>query len=213
MADKIRIGVVDIYPIFREGVVRALRRSGNLTVVAEAASASEAESIAPKCDVLLLEGAVPGSLDVAKRILQNSPHTKVVFLSANQDAEHAGQALREGVHGYLLKEITGSDLIRALAAVHAGAREIASDLAWRLLTQAKAVVPTSLESMRAHSTREQQVLDHASKGLTNAEMASLLGLSISTIKRHKTRVFRQMGVHNRLQAIVAAVDGRKPKLT
>ena len=213
MPEAIRVGVVDIYPIFRDAVVRALRGSRAFHVIGEGVSAADAESLAPKCDVLLIEGAVPGSIPAVRRILQYVPATKIVFLSAEQDDEHAGQALHEGVHGYLMKQITGSDLIRALTVVHAGARQITSDLAWRLITQSKAVVPRTLDRITALSTREQQVLGHTLKGLTNLEMAKLLGMSISSVKRYKTRMFRQMGVRNRVQAIINFADAKSTRLT
>ena len=207
MVDKIRIGIVDVYPIFRDGVVQAIARAENLTVVAAGSTAEDARRLAWRCDVLLLEPAVPGSLDLAKEILEHT-NTKVVFLSAHVDDEHAKDALHLGVHGYLIKEVTGTELVNALRAVHSGARHIPTDLAWRLLgpteVKRKPVQPLGI--------REQQVLDHTSKGLTNAQVAGLLGLSVSTIKRYKTRLFRRIGVRNRLEALAKVGDIKKPRL-
>ena len=90
MADKIRIGIIDVYPIFRAGVVQAIARSDTLTVVATGGTADEARRLAWRCDVLVLEPAVPGSLGLAKDLLENT-RTKVVFLSARVDDEHAMQ--------------------------------------------------------------------------------------------------------------------------
>jgi two-component system, NarL family, nitrate/nitrite response regulator NarL len=196
VADKIRIGIIDVYPIFRAGVVQAIARSDALTVVATGGTAVDARRLAWRCDVLVLEPAVPGSLRLAKDLLENTK-TKVVFLSASLDEEHAKDALRLGVHGYIIKEVTGSELVGALAAIHSGARHIPADLAWRLLGPSGARAKPAL----ALDIREQQVLDHTAKGLTNAQVAGLLGLSISTIKRYKTKVFRRIGVRNRLEAI------------
>ena len=91
MADKIRIGIVDVYPIFRDGVAQAIARANDLTVIAAGGTADDARRLAWRCDVLLLEPAVPASLDLAKEILE-STNTKVVFLSARLDDEHAFQA-------------------------------------------------------------------------------------------------------------------------
>ena len=208
MVDKIRIGIVDVYPIFRDGVVQAIARAENLTVVAAGSTAEDARRLAWRCDVLLLEPAVPGSLDLAKEILENT-NTKVVFLSARVDDEHAKDALHLGVHGYLIKEVTGTELVNALRAVHSGARHIPADLAWRLLG------PTEVKrkSMQPLGIREQQVLDHTSKGLTNAQVAGILGLSVSTIKRYKTKLFRRIGVRNRLEALAKVGHIKKPRLS
>jgi two-component system invasion response regulator UvrY len=208
VVDKIRIGIVDVYPIFRDGVVQAIARAENLTVVAAGSSSEDARRLAWRCDVLLVEPAVPGSLDLAKEILEHT-NTKVVFLSACVDDEHAKDALHLGVHGYLIKEVTGSELVNALRAVHSGARHIPTDLAWRLLgpteVKRKPVQPLGI--------REQQVLDHTSKGLTNAQVAGLLGLSVSTIKRYKTKLFRRIGVRNRLEALAKVGQIKKPRLS
>jgi two-component system, NarL family, nitrate/nitrite response regulator NarL len=203
VVDKVRIGIVDIYPIFRDGVVQAIARAENLTIVATGSTAEEARRLAWRCDVLLLEPAVPGSLALAKEILEHT-NTKLVFLSARVDDEHAKDALRLGVHGYLVKEVTGTELVSAVRAVHSGARHIPADLAWRLLG------PTEVKrkSAQALGIREQQVLDHTSKGLTNAQVAGILGLSVSTIKRYKTKLFRRIGVRNTLEAL-AKVDSTR----
>jgi len=208
VGDKIRIGIVDVYPIFRDGVAQAIARAENLTVVAAGSTADDARRLAWRCDVLLLEPAVPGSLDLAKEILEHT-NTKVVFLSARVDDEHAKDALHLGVHGYLIKEVTGTELANALRAVHCGARHIPADLAWRLLG------PTEVKrkSMQPLGIREQQVLDHTSKGLTNAQVAGILGLSVSTIKRYKTKLFRRIGVRNRLEALAKVGHIKKPRLS
>ena len=208
MVDKIRIGIVDVYPIFRDGVVQAITRAEHLTVVASGGTAEDARRLAWRCDVILLEPAVPGSLDLAKEILENT-NAKVIFLSARLDDEHAKDALHLGVHGYLVKEVTGTELVGALSAVHSGARHIPSDLAWRLLGPAE----VKRKSMQPLGIREQQVLDHTSKGLTNAQVAGLLGLSVSTIKRYKTKLFKRIGVRNRLEALAKVGHIKKPRLS
>ena len=208
MVDNIRVGIIDVYPLFREGVVQAVTRADSLTVAAVGSTAEDARRIAWRCDVLLVEPAVPGSLAVAKEVLDNT-HAKVVFLSASVDEEHVRDALHLGVHGYIIKEVTGTELVSTLRMVHSGARHIASDLAWRLLGPSDAI----LKPAQPLGIREQQVLDHTSKGLTNEQVAGVLGLSVSTIKRYKTRLFRRIGVRNRLEAMAKVATARKPRVT
>jgi DNA-binding NarL/FixJ family response regulator len=205
MADPLRLAIVDNYPIFRDGVVQVLRRHKNILVVAEGATAKEAEQFAgnKRIDMLLLEVAVPGSLRAAQAIMRAHPTVKVVFLASTEDEEHATQALRAGAHGYIMKGITGPDLIKAIKAVHSGERFISSDLAWRLVTKPAPPPGQLADTGKPLSLREQQVLDHTSKGLTNQEIASVLGLAVSTIKYYKTLAFKKMGVRNRVEAIFA----------
>lgn len=201
MADKIRIGVVDIYPIFREAIVRAVARAEDLLVVEVGESAEDASRIASRCDVLLMEAGVPNSLDAAEKILDTTPSAKILFLSAVEDDEHASQALHLRVHGYLLKGVTGTELVTALRAAHRGVRQITPDLAWRLVQQSRAARPVARTSTQALTVREQEVLNHLSQGLTTKQVALSLGLSLSSIKRYRTKLFRKLEVRNRLRAI------------
>jgi DNA-binding NarL/FixJ family response regulator len=200
---SIRIAVVDNYPIFRQGVVQALRGDKNFVMVAEGATAKDAERFVTETalDVLLLEVAVPGSLKVAETVLGSHQNLKVVFLAAEEDPEHATRALHAGAQGYIMKGITGRELVNAIITVNGGGRYITTDLAWRLITN------PALHSTAPHlNIREQQVLDYASRGLTNREISSTLGLGVSTIKHYKSVAYKKVGVRNRVQAIF--VTGR-----
>jgi two-component system, NarL family, nitrate/nitrite response regulator NarL len=207
MSDELRVAIVDNYPIFRDGMVQALQRGEGTLVVAEGATADEAELIAreKKPDVLLLEAAVPGSLKAAQAILQAHPKIKVIFLASIEDHEHAALAVQAGIHGYILKGITGPELERTLKAVQRGERYITPDLAWRMVTRPEPHVAARDASRKSNlSIREQQVLDCTSRGLTNQEIARTLGLALSTIKYYKTLAFRKVGARNRMEAIVAS---------
>lgn len=205
MADKLRIAVVDKYPIFRTGVVQALRRDKNIVVVAEGGSAEEAVQCAGSKDphIMLLESAVPGSLKAVQAVLRANRNVKIIFLASTEDQEHVTRALHAGVHGYIMKGVTGRELVKAIKAVHSGERYITPALAWHLITQPTPVTTRRDGEVRPLlSIREQQVLDCTKKGLTNHEIASILGLAVGTIKYYKTLAFKKIGVRNRLEAIV-----------
>jgi len=205
MADKLRIAVVDKYPIFRTGVVQALRRDKNIVVVGEGGSAEEAIQCAGSKDphIMLLESAVPGSLKAVQAIAQANRNVKIIFLASTEDQEHVTRALHAGVHGYIMKGVTGRELVKAIKAVHSGERYITPALAWHLITQPTPVTTRRDGEVRPLlSIREQQVLDCTKKGLTNHEIASILGLAVGTIKYYKTLAFKKIGVRNRLEAIV-----------
>ena len=206
MVDRFRIAIVDVYPLFREGVVHVIRRDKNLIVVGEGTTVEDAEQLVreKKPDVLLLEVAVPGSLKAAQAILRAHQNVKVVFLASAEDQEHATQALYAGAQGYIMKGITGEELVKAIKAVHGGERYVTPDLAWRLITKSASPQAQCIIAGRPHlSIREQQVLDYTSRGLTSQEIARMMGLGLSTIKHYKTLAFRKIGVRNRLEAIVA----------
>jgi DNA-binding NarL/FixJ family response regulator len=99
--------------------------------------------------------------------------------------------------------VTGRELVKAIKAVHSGERYITPALAWHLITQPTAVTTRRDGDARPLlSIREQQVLDCTKKGLTNHEIANILGLAVGTIKYYKTLAFKKIGVRNRLEAIV-----------
>lgn len=218
MPEACRIAIVDPYPIFREGIVQAISRTEHFSVVAEGTTAEDAERLVrqDQPDILLLEVAVPGSLKAAEAILRAHKNVKVVFLASAEDREHITQALRAGVHGYMLKGITGPELVRAMEVIHGGERYITPDLAWHLVTKPRpAASPAQAKAAGAPhlSVREQQVIDYAARGLTNKEIARILGLGLSTIKHYKTLAFKKMAVRNRLEAIAKAGQFAKPKST
>ena len=209
MPDKLRIAVVDNYPIFREALVRTFRHERNFVVVAEGATAEDTLRFAVENapDVLLLEAAVPGSLEVVQAILGAHRKVSVVFLASTEDPAHVAQALHAGVQGYIMKGVTGPDLVRAIKAVRRGERYITSELAWHLV---RAPVPSApainIQAGQDLSIREKQVLDCASKGLSNKETSRALGLAIGTIKYYRTLAFRKLGARNRLEAMVTASE-------
>jgi two-component system, NarL family, nitrate/nitrite response regulator NarL len=212
VAEGSRIAVVDHYPIFRQGIVQALRRQKNFVVVGEGSTGEDAEKFASEkaLDVLLLEVAVPNSLKVAASILSAHQNVKIIFLASIEDEEHALSALQAGAQGYIMKGISGPELVGAINVVSNGGRYISPDLAWRLVAKPASHTTTRETLSRASlSIREQQVLDCTSKGLTNREIGAMLGLGVSTIKHYKTLVFRKIGVRNRLEAAVAATKYAK----
>src|SRR5262245_27472590 len=101
MAEILRIAIVDNFPIFREGLVQVLRRYKGLAVVGEGATAEEAEQFAytKKPHILIMEAAIPNSLQATLSIRQNHGNTKVIFLASAEDEAHAYEALRAGARG------------------------------------------------------------------------------------------------------------------
>jgi two-component system, NarL family, nitrate/nitrite response regulator NarL len=208
MPKPIRVVVIDPHPIFRKGVIATLQRSEELMLVGEGATVDDARRIlrdkAP--DVLMLEVAIAEGLEVAEDVVKSG--AKCVVLTALDDVLSVSTALNVGVSGYILKGISGLDLIKALKAVHAGQRYATPELAFRLLEigSEKSLGPRreGNKGQGAFSRREQQLLEHITKGLTNEEIAEKLGLSHGTIKYYISQLFKKMRVRNRLEAIIAA---------
>jgi DNA-binding NarL/FixJ family response regulator len=210
VGEKIRVAVVDPYPLFRQGIVQTIVHSGRLVLVAEGATLGEAQAAAaaPAPDVLIFElSAADGGLDGIKEFIQSGLACKLVVLTSLDDVASVAKALAAGIQGYILKGITGAELIEAIETIYGGQPYITPKLASRLLTEAKggplSAIPEDREKLDL-SYREQQVLIRISRGLTNKEIASQLGLNERTIKHYLTQLFKKMRVRNRLQAIQTA---------
>jgi two-component system, NarL family, nitrate/nitrite response regulator NarL len=210
MCSSIRIGLVTDQPIFRTGVTEALAGSGTLSVAAHGQTAGDALAMAsdPSLDILLIEIEIPGvGIGTVGAICRTSCHAKVVVLTAVDDEVAAIHTLRLGARGYILKDVTGVELIRAIEAIRRGELCITPALTLRVLPRllmASEGLPMSRD-LSDLTARERQVLDYLSRGLTNREIATTLGLSVKTVKQHVTLIFAKIGVRNRVEA-TAALD-------
>jgi two-component system, NarL family, nitrate/nitrite response regulator NarL len=211
--DSIRIGLITDHPIFRTGLTQGLRAAGHIAVVAHGQSARDAFQMAADAtlDILLIEIEIPGvGIDAVGSICQVKGNAKVVVLTAADDDALMINALRLGARGYILKLITGTDLIAAIEAIHRGEHYITPMLASRALPRLLARVETQTANrhLSGLTSRERQVLSHLSNGLTNQEIALKLGLSVKTVKQHKTLLFAKIGVRNRVEATAVLHDAQ-----
>jgi DNA-binding NarL/FixJ family response regulator len=208
--EKIRVAVIDPYPLFRQGIVQTIANSQSLVLVAEGATISDARRAMREHgpDILIIDITVPdGGLDAAEDFIRSGADCKLVVLTSLDDVASVSKALAAGIKGYILKGVTGAELVEAIETIHSGQPYITPKLASRLLTEAKGGPLSSIRdaSPKLELTyREQQVLLRVSKGLTNKEIASQLGLNERTIKHYLTQLFKKMQVRNRLQAIQTA---------
>ena len=206
MCNPIRIGLVAIHPLFRVGLVKAIGTSQKLTVVAEGETTEDAFRIAEKMtlDILLLEIEMRGmGVDAIRLIAGAKCNAKVLVLTALCDERLLIETLRAGAKGYLLKDLTGAELIRAIESVHGGELEITPTLAARALSRlaTQAAEPVEL------TAREREVLTFLSQGLTNREIGLKLGLHLKTIKYHTGLLFAKLGVRNRVEAAAKLMKG------
>jgi two-component system nitrate/nitrite response regulator NarL len=207
MSKPIRVVVIDSHPIFRQGVIRTIGRSDGMALVGEGTTAADAQRLAgeKQPDILILDIAIRDGLDVVAEMATQG--VKCLILTALDDVLSVSNALAAGANGYILKGVSGLELLGALKAVHAGQPYVTAELAVRLLigVKGKSLVPKRDAKVQAALTyREQQVLEHITKGYTNQEIAERLGLTIGTIKYYLSQLFKKLHVRNRVQAVLAA---------
>ena len=175
-------------------------------MVAEGGTADDAQRAVQKGkpDVLLLDITVPGDgIGAAQAALRTHSYLKVVILTASDDEEDVTDALRMGVHGYILKDVSGPELVSAIEAIHRGEPYVTPALASRLLMRSKGR-PLAPQRHLGLTPRDKQILGNLAKGLTNQEIARNLGMNVRTVKHSLTQVFRKMRVRNRVEATLEA---------
>lgn len=201
---SIRVLIVDDHEVAREGL-RALLAKTSAEVVDEASSGEEAVMRAGECrpDVVFLDFNLPDveGGEACSRILEASPNTAVIVLTAFGDDDLVRAAVDAGASGYLLKDAARLDLSNLMARVVAGERVIdprAAEALMRTLGPDAAVQQVSL------TEQEKRILELVGKGLSNPDIGKLLHLSKHTVKEYVGNAMHKLGVTSRVEAVLKA---------
>lgn len=204
MSSLIRIVIVDDHPLLREGVANTLKKRPDLKVVEQGGSAEEAVAIAARVvpDVLLMDVDMPGDAFSAVRTISSQlPEVKIIMLTVSESESDAYSALESGAKGYVLKGVSGPNLVKAIRSVVMGEIYISPELERRLLSNFRR---RSEECVSVRLTyREEQVIREVSNGLTNKEVAGRLAISEKTVKHYMTCVMQKLNARNRVEAVAA----------
>ena len=179
MQTKICVVLIDDHPLWREGVASTLERSSDVEVIGQGASADEAAELAQatKPDVVLLDVSIPGGgLNALKAIAANSPGTRVMMLTVSIDKTDVLEALRLGARAYVVKGVSGRELVQALRAVVNGERYLSPALGAMLLTDVdRNAAEARAPSFKELNSREAAVLSLVAQGMSNKEVGARLG--------------------------------------
>jgi len=206
-----RVVVVDDQELVRSGFALILERAG-LEVVGAAADGLEALAVVAETlpDVVLMDVRMPrlDGIEATRRLVADHPDTKVLALTTFDLDEYVYAAVRAGASGFLLKDVSPSDLVHAVDVVARGDVVVAPALTRRLLERfAGAPDPaTAPEPVRALSERETEVLRLVARGLANAEIGGTLFLSEATVKTYVSRLLTKLGARDRVQLAVLAYE-------
>jgi DNA-binding NarL/FixJ family response regulator len=212
MDNKIRVGVVDEQPLFRDGVVYNLQAHSDIEVVGQGSSANDAIRIVNESvpDVIILDLSVQGGgINAVERIAMLYPMVKILVLTAATDEEQVCMALKRGARGYLLKGASASELLKTVRLLFQGECYVSPNLAAKLLTsfgQGQAATAKQRDRFSELSNREEQILSRLVQGLSNKEIGNKLDLSEKTIKHYVTNILQKLQVRNRVEAAILASD-------
>jgi two-component system nitrate/nitrite response regulator NarL len=209
MIQKVRVVVGDDHPLFRDGVVRALQNSGEIEIVAEADDGTSAlEAIRThKPQVALLDYRMPGmdGAEVAAAVTRDELPTRVLLISAHDDAAIVYHALQEGAAGFLPKESSRSEIVAAVLSCAKGRDVLPASMAAGLAGEIRRRNEPSGPTL---SAREREVLVMIADGKTIPAIAGELYLAPSTIKTHVQRLYEKLGVNDRAAAVAEAMRRR-----
>ena len=203
----IRVIIADDHVMVRSGLRLFLLAFEDLKLVGEAANGEEVIRICgrEKADVVLMDMVMPvvDGVRATKEIRENFPHTQVIGLTSFYEADMIQKMLDAGAISFLLKSISASDLARAIRDASNGKATISPEI--QDLLRGRQLVSPNLSNYDL-SAREREVLACIMGGLSNAEIAQELVISLSTAKFHVSRILAKLSVSNRAEAVSLALQ-------
>lgn len=212
--EALRVLLVDDEALIRAGLRLVLDGNQGITIVGEAADGVEGVALARELqpDVVLMDVRMPrlDGVEATRQVRaagEDAP--AVVVLTAFDTDEFVLGALRAGAAGFLLKHTPPPQLVDAVRQAAAGTMSFSPEALARLVSAVAAPAPPGVERVAALSERESEIAWLVTDGLTNAEIAGRLFLSVPTIKTHLVRIFEKLGVTNRVQLALLVHDSRR----
>jgi DNA-binding NarL/FixJ family response regulator len=206
----IAVLLADDHDILRDGLCALLGMAGDIAVVGEARTGretvAEAERLRP--DVVLMDISMPelDGVEACRRIRQQTPEVRVLFLTMHESEEYFFRALQAGAAGYIIKRTAAADLLAAVRAVARGESFLSPGLARALVAnyaERAARTPTAAaeqagagDSYTALTGREREILQLVGEGHTNQEIADRLHISIKTVQTHRAAVMEKLGLRD-----------------
>jgi len=208
---KQRILLVDDHEVVRLGLKALLERHPQFEVVAEAGTAREAIQLVDQYspNVVVMDIRLPGGsgIDACEKIVEKHPNTQVIMLTSYAEDEMLFSAIRAGAAGYVLKQIGGEDLIRAIEAVGRGEALLDPAVTQRIFQEVRRAAKEEEASAFADLTQqEKHVLILVSEGKTNREIAKELFLGEGTVRNYVSSILSKLNVSNRAEAAAYAVE-------
>ena len=216
MSEQIRVLVVDDDALVRAGLTMLLAGVDDIEIVGEAADGSEVEHAVAEHqpDVVLMDIRMPGmdGLAATEIVRARDPSPEVIVLTTFDADDHVLSALRAGASGFLLKDTSPADIVRAIRAVAAGEPILSPTITRRLIEHATG--SEGGERRRRHAReqlgrlteREREVAVAIGHGKSNAEISRELYMSIATVKAHVSRLLEKLEFNNRVQIALLAHD-------
>jgi len=211
---KIEIVISDDHAIFREGVRKLLEGQQGMCVVGEARDGEETVRVVRQLNphILLLDLSLPKmtGLEVLRELSKAGVRARVIMLTADIESSQIIEALQSGAHGIVLKHSSLDLLLKSIRCVREGQYWVGQESVSDLINALRHMTPPTGASAASPdfglTSREKQVIALIGAGYTNKDLAQELGISEHTVKHHLTNIFDKLGVSNRLELVLYAID-------
>jgi DNA-binding NarL/FixJ family response regulator len=209
MTDRARVLVVDDHPMWRDGVRADLEASGVAEIVGEASDGGEAIEIARDAmpEIVLMDLRLPNvsGVDATRAIVDESPHVKVLILSASAEEPDVLEAVKAGAAGYLLKSATSEELRDAIRRVREGEPVFTPSLAGLVLSEFRRLSNKDPEEPKL-TERENEVLKLVAKGYVYREIGEKLFISTKTVQNHVQNILTKLQLSKRYELMRYAIQ-------
>ena len=209
----VRVLLVDDQPLMRSGLRVLIADTGDLTVVGEAGTGTEAVELArdTRPDVVVMDIRMPGmdGIEATRQVTAAPEPPAVLVLTTFDDDEYVYAALRAGASGFLVKDMALDDILGAIRVVAAGEALIAPTVTRRLIEAfvGRTAPPTApRRPVEGITEREREVLTLVGLGRSNAEIAADLHISVATAKAHVARLFTKLDARDRVHLVIIAYE-------
>jgi DNA-binding NarL/FixJ family response regulator len=206
--ERIQVAIADDQRLFAHGLARIIGVQPDMEVVGEVHTGEEAVSLCLEVepDVVLMDLSMPvmDGVSATRKIMSHSPRTRVLILTVHADDAHVFQGIKAGAQGYILKDCTPEDLVRAIRTVYAGDTIMAQDIAKKMLTTFEGI-RSDAEITPRLTERELEVVKALARGKSNKEIALSLGISEKTVRNHASNIYKKLHIFDRTQAVIYAI--------
>lgn len=211
-AEPIRVVLADDQPLVRTALRMVMAETSDIDVVGEAGTGDEAVRLTVELtpDVVVMDIRMPGlnGIEATERIAAGPATAQVVVLTTFDDDDYVYGALRAGAAGFLVKDMALEDILAAVRVVAAGDALLAPGVTRRLIKEfaGRPATTSPSRALAAITDREREVLVLVGSGLSNAEIAERLFISVATAKTYLTRLLAKLGARDRVQLVIIAYE-------
>ncbi|KJL02912.1 MULTISPECIES: response regulator [Priestia] len=207
---KIKILIADDHHVVRKGLVFFLQTQPDLEIVGEASNGEEAVKLATSLEphIVLMDLSMPllDGIEATKELKKQAPHVQVMILTSFSDQDHVIPALEAGASGYQLKESDPDELVSAIRKLMNGENQLHPKVTTHLLTRLTKSSEKKVNFIDHLTKREKDVLKEIAKGKSNKEIGATLHITEKTVKTHVSNILSKLGVQDRTQAALYAVQ-------